>query len=182
MFSRSAALEAHVSKIHQDIIGRSPTLPPFLPSWMPSFIQQMQPPTLPIRGISAEILTGECNGSWKASNGHQLQDPQPQFLLASRRKNYPKLVPRSSGHCGEGVKDTIFADLIKTSDKHGGCMGDLHANCLIQGKGIYIDLSRAQGMLPSETCIHRPLPQTIHYEVFEQRLEALEREETVRLC
>jgi hypothetical protein len=53
---------------------------------------------------------------------------------------------------------------------------------LIQGKGIYIDLSRAQGMLPSETCIHRPLPQTIHYEVFEQRLEALEREETVRLC
>lgn len=136
-----------------------------------------QSPNLPTSVCPAEILAGACSGKWRITKGlQQPQDIQPQFLQASPKK-YQKLAGPLSNHGGK-VETIIFADLLTgESDKHGMWIDDLHANCLIQGTGIHIDLSRPQNMFPSEACIHEPPPKTIHYKVFEQRLETLEREE-----
>jgi hypothetical protein len=187
MFSRSAALEDHVTEIHQDIIGLSLNFPLLLPLWTPSFLTTQQlPPQLPASGISAEILTGACCGNRKASGNCQLEAPdQTQVPLGSPKKHYSRLLLGSlharAGGGGEKTQDTafatVFADMIKESDKHGMWIGDLRANCLIRGKGLHVDLSRAQDMYLSEACIHKPPPQTIHYTIFEQRLAASERDE-----
>jgi hypothetical protein len=132
-------------------------------------------PNLPASVCPAEILVGACSGKWDITKG--LRQPQviPQSPQASPKK-YQKPGPLSN-HGGK-VETIIFADLLTGgSDKHGMWVDDLHANCLIQGMGIHIDLSRPQSMFPPEACIHKVPPKTIHYKVFEQRLDTLEREE-----
>jgi hypothetical protein len=176
MFSRPGALEVHVSEIHQEVIGLPLTSPLLLPSWIPSLTTHQQSPDLPVSVIPAEILTGACGGKWeitKDSERHQPQVIHTQHPLSSPKK-YRK--PGSSNG-GKGLAAILFADLLKGSDMHGMWIGDLRANCLIQGRSIQIDLSRPQSMFPPEACIHKVSPKTIHYEVFEQRLEISEREE-----
>jgi hypothetical protein len=178
MFSRPGALEVHVSEIHPEIIGLPLTSPLLLPSWMPPFTtqQNLQALNLPISVSPAEILTGACKaGGWKVTKELQAHDIQTQFPLASPKK-YQKPGSLSTGG-GKGAEDMNFADLLRESDKHGMWIGDLHANCLTQGRSIHIDLSRSQSMFPPEACIYKLPPKTIHYKVFEQRLETLEREE-----
>lgn len=180
-FSRSAALDAHISEIHQDSHSKSL----LHPLWIPSHLTTLQqPPDLPATSVSTEILTGAC-GTWKESKDLKLfcepQVFQIEFPLASPKKQ-SKLVP-SSGDTGdqEGPHHLKFADLFKESDEDGKWIGDLHGNALIQDKGIHVDTSRPQHMF---ACIHKQvLPQTILYDAFERRVETLEKEleEKVRL-
>ena len=177
-FSRSAALDAHISEIHQD--NHSSIFSLLRPLWVPSHLTTLQqPPDLPA-SIPAEILTGAC-GTWKDLKLFcKPRVFQIKFPPASPKKN-SRLVPFSGDAEHKGPHNIIFADLIKESDKDGRWIGDLHGNGLIQGKGICIDTSRPQHMFAR---IHKQvLPQTILYEAFEQRVEALEKEleERVRL-
>jgi len=179
VFSRPGALEVHVAEIHQEIIGLPLASSLFLPSWIPSpwtTEQVLTSPNLPTSVCPAEILAGACGGKWNITKViQQPRDIQPQFPQASPKK-YQKPGPLSN-HGGK-VETIIFADLLTGgSDKHGMWVDDLHANCLIQGMGIHIDLSRPQSMFPPDACIHKVPPKTIHYKVFEQRLEILERED-----
>lgn len=181
LFSRSAALDAHFSEIHREIIGLPISSPLLLPLWTPSPLTTWQPPTLPAHLLPAEVLVGTCGGNWKTTNGvrHAALPAHAQFLLLSPRKHQK---PGSLSLGGrKSPQNMFFVDLKKESDKQGLWLGDLRANCLIRQKGSHIDLSRPQNMFPPEASIHKrhPLAQTIGYKVFEQRLEGVESEEQI---